>query len=86
MISGTLSILIRAYPEEQKGLAIGLNGGILVHGDNWRWIFFINAPLGILTIVLSLLFINKKQDNKIYKKINWNGLIVLSTSLLAILL
>lgn len=100
MIPGTLSILIHAYPEKQRGLAIGLNGGIggigivagpilgglLVHGDNWRWIFFVNVPLGIVTILLTLLFVNEQQISQASKKIDWKGLIILSIGLLFILL
>src|SRR5438874_596314 len=54
MTPGTLAIIIRAFPPRQHGLAIGIYGGIsglgliagpvlgglLVHGDSWRWIFF----------------------------------------------
>lgn len=58
----------------------------MVHGDNWRWIFLINVPFGIATVLLTLLFVHEKQNNKASKKIDWKGLIVLSIGLLSILL
>jgi len=96
---GTLAILINAFPIEQRGLAIGLNGGfgglgliagpvlggVLVHGDNWRWIFFVNIPLGILAILLTVLFVAESRDEIKAKRVDWLGLLLLSTGLLSVL-
>src|SRR5262249_60078125 len=32
-------------------------GGLIVTYANWRWIFFVNLPIGLLGIVLATLFI-----------------------------
>jgi len=96
---GTLALLVRVFPKEQRGLAIGLNGGIgglgliagpvlgglLVHGDNWRWIFFINVPLGIITILLIVLFVMESRDEKASKSVDWLGLVLLSGGLFGVL-
>jgi MFS transporter, DHA2 family, methylenomycin A resistance protein len=69
LIPGSLTLLTHAYPDAaERGRAVGiwaacasvalsvgpLVGGLLIDGPGWRWIFFINAPLGVLGIVLTL--------------------------------
>ena len=42
------------------GGSIGLlAGGVLTHAINWHWIFFINVPIGILTIALGLALVKE---------------------------
>ena len=64
----TLTILSAAVPKEKRGLALGAWGGIsglaiafgpvvggaVVQGLSWQWIFWLNVPIGILLIPLSL--------------------------------
>lgn len=38
-------------------------GGALVEFVNWRWIFLINLPIGILSIVFLVLFFKEKVDS-----------------------
>ncbi len=65
------SILLESFPREQHGMAMALFGvgimfgpiiGPLLGGwitDNWswRWIFYINVPIGILAILMTFLII-----------------------------
>ncbi len=67
----TLSILTTIFPAQQRGAAFGIWGGVagiaavagptlggaLVTYANWRWIFFINLPVGIFTFVAGWLVI-----------------------------
>jgi EmrB/QacA subfamily drug resistance transporter len=42
------------------GGSIGLlAGGVLTHAINWHWIFFINVPIGIVTIALGLFLVKE---------------------------
>jgi EmrB/QacA subfamily drug resistance transporter len=64
----TLTILSSAVPAERRGLALGawggisglavafgpLVGGAVVEGVSWQWIFWLNVPIGLLLIPLSL--------------------------------
>ncbi|MEM1243385.1 MAG: MFS transporter [Pseudomonadota bacterium] len=66
LIPGSLAIITACFPESKRGGAIGtwsaftsitmaigpLLGGWLIDTFSWRWIFFINVPLGILVIFL----------------------------------
>lgn len=45
-----------------SGAAIGLlAGGMLVSWLSWRWVFFVNVPIGILLAVLAPMFINESE-------------------------
>jgi EmrB/QacA subfamily drug resistance transporter len=64
----TLTILSNAVPVERRGVALGawggisglavamgpLVGGAVVEGLSWQWIFWINVPIGLLTIPFAL--------------------------------
>jgi EmrB/QacA subfamily drug resistance transporter len=59
-----LALLTKAFPPEKRGAAIGmfsavtgvsvalgpLVGGAIVEGLAWQWIFWINVPIGLLSI------------------------------------
>ncbi len=67
------TILLSAYPPHKRGLAMGvfglgvsfapalgpLLGGFITEILNWRWIFYINVPIGILNFLAALLFLPK---------------------------
>ncbi|WP_430624103.1 MDR family MFS transporter [Polycladospora coralii] len=39
-------------------------GGILVDSLSWRWIFYINLPIGLLAIFIGLLFLHEHVEEK----------------------
>jgi EmrB/QacA subfamily drug resistance transporter len=63
-----LALLSAAFPAEKRGAAIGifsaitgisvasgpLVGGAVVQGIDWQWIFWVNVPIGLMTIPLVL--------------------------------
>jgi len=90
------SILLEAFPRKQHGTAMALFGmgamfgpiiGPLLGGwitDNWswRWIFFINIPIGILSIILNGIVIKDPPYMKRQKmKIDYLGLLLLAIGL-----
>src|SRR5206468_7838601 len=45
------------------GSAIGvILGGILTQGPGWRWVFFVNVPIGILTALLAPRLLAESRD------------------------
>jgi EmrB/QacA subfamily drug resistance transporter len=68
LVPGSLAIISASFPEETRGRAIGtwsgataitsaagpVLGGWLATDLSWRWVFFINIPLAILVIAVSL--------------------------------
>ncbi len=71
----TFSLVFGAFPPEQRGLANGLFGipvlfapaigptlgGYLVEYTEWRWIFYVNVPIGIVGIILGVMFLKEGQ-------------------------
>ena len=63
------SILVESFPREKRGMAMAVYGmgvvvapiigptlgGWITDSYNWRWIFFINVPTGILAIILNVI-------------------------------
>ena len=64
----SLTILTTAFPAERRGTIVGiygglaglavaagpLVGGVVTQGINWHWIFWINVPIGVAAVALSL--------------------------------
>src|SRR5487761_2675783 len=62
-------------------VAVGpLVGGVLTSGLGWRWIFFVNVPIGIAGIALTLIHVTESRDPT-GKRIDWIGLVTFSGSL-----
>ncbi len=67
----TLAILTSIFPPERRGAAFGIWGGVaglatlagptvggaIITYIGWRWIFFINVPLGVLALIATFLII-----------------------------
>lgn len=95
----SLTLIAAAYPKEERGKAIGAwaaasaimtavgppLGGFLAEAVSWRWIFFINAPLGALAILLTLWKTPKQELAERPAAIDWRGagLAVLSLGAIA---
>jgi MFS transporter, DHA2 family, methylenomycin A resistance protein len=100
MTPGTLAIVTRAFPKEERGLALGIYGGIsslglvagpllgglLVTTGSWRWVFFVNVPVGIVAILMTLLFVPESRVDASSPRVDWLGLLILSSGLMGLLL
>ena len=61
----SLTILTAAFPPEKRGTVVGIWGGIaglavaagpligggITQGLGWHWIFWVNVPIGVLTVI-----------------------------------
>ena len=95
MNPASLSIITATFPPRERGQAIGiwagvsamalaigpLVGGLIVQYINWNWIFFVNVPVGILGIIVSLLVIKESRDTSHEQSIDLPGLVTSSAGL-----
>lgn len=90
------SILLETFPREKHGAAMSifgmgamlgpiagpLLGGFITDNWSWRWIFYINIPIGILSIIMNIIVIQDPPYMKRQKmKIDYWGLAFLSVGL-----
>jgi len=86
------SVLLDAYPQEQQGQAMavfGLGvmlgpilgptlGGWLTDSYSWRWVFYVNLPLGVLCAFGIFLFLGRRADRPLARRLDWLGFASLS--------
>jgi EmrB/QacA subfamily drug resistance transporter len=66
-------------------VAVGpLVGGVLVQAASWEWIFFVNVPVGVIAVALTLMRVRESR-NPHAGPIDWAGLVLLSASLGALI-
>ncbi len=74
----SLTLIFREFPPEERGGALGLFGvptllapalgptlgGYIVTYAGWQLIFFINVPIGIAGVILSIIFLRNYRDER----------------------
>jgi EmrB/QacA subfamily drug resistance transporter len=67
-------------------VAIGpLVGGAITSGFGWRWVFFLNVPVGVAALALTCLRVRESRDPNA-TRIDWLGLVAFSSALLMLVL
>jgi EmrB/QacA subfamily drug resistance transporter len=86
LVPGSLAIISAGFDESRRGAAIGtwsgftaittatgpVLGGWFVEHASWRWAFFINLPLAVAVIVVSLLHLPESRSSS-NSRIDWVG-------------
>jgi EmrB/QacA subfamily drug resistance transporter len=67
-------------------VAIGpLVGGAITSGLGWRWVFFVNVPVGVAALALTFARVRESRDPNA-TRIDWLGLVTFSSALLMLVL
>jgi hypothetical protein len=67
-----------------------LFGGLIVQHISWRWVFYLNVPIGGVALVILVVFLNVKSDNTAnftarLKLIDWLGNLIFVLSMISVL-
>ena len=89
LVPGSLAIISNSFAESERGRAIGtwsgfsaittaigpVLGGWLVEHFSWRAVFFINVPIALLVILVSIKFVPESSDKET-AGLDWLGAII----------
>jgi DHA2 family multidrug resistance protein len=88
------SVMLDAYPIEQRGQAMGIwgvgimlgpimgptLGGWLTENYSWHWVFLVNLPVGILTVFGLLAFMDETKRHE-HLRFDWFGFVALAAGI-----
>lgn len=91
MIPLSQSILLANYPEEKKSFATSIwvmtavvgpifgpiLGGWITDNYSWPWIFYINLPVGIFSVVITAITLTGRETSTSKSPIDYVGLVLL---------
>jgi EmrB/QacA subfamily drug resistance transporter len=100
MMPATLSIITQAFPPEQRGTAIGtwagvsamalaigpVLGGFLTQDVDWRAIFFINPPIAVVAVAVTLFAAHESRDETVDRTVDIPGIAAITVGLTALVL
>jgi EmrB/QacA subfamily drug resistance transporter len=69
------------------GLALGPTaGGLFVGSAGWRWVFWVNVPVGCAAIVIGRYLLPRTRERAAVARFDWPGLLLLAGASTALLL
>jgi EmrB/QacA subfamily drug resistance transporter len=97
MFATSLALLAQAFPPDRRGVAFGVFGavtgvavavgpvlgGALTSWMSWRWIFFVNLPVGAAALLVTVLRVDESRDPKAGRP-DWPGFATFSVALAAL--
>src|SRR6266436_4147096 len=97
MFAVSLALLADAFRGRDRGVAFGvwgaatglavaigpLLGGVLTSGLSWRWIFWVNIPVGVAVIVVTMTKLRESR-NTAAPRPDWPGFAVFTAALILV--
>jgi EmrB/QacA subfamily drug resistance transporter len=95
LVPGSLAIISASFAREERGRAIGtwsgfsaittaigpVLGGWLVDQVSWRAVFFLNLPLAIAVVLISMWHVPESHDRNNTGRIDWPGALLATLGL-----
>ncbi len=100
LFSNSAAIITDAFPPNERGRALGINqvsivvgavsglvlGGIITSTIGWRWIFFVNVPIGIIATFRARADLHEIAKPETKPRIDWVGNVAFALGLTFLLL
>jgi EmrB/QacA subfamily drug resistance transporter len=97
MFATSLALLADAFPPRERGVAFGVFGaitgvavaigpvlgGALTSWLSWRWIFFVNVPIGVLALIVTLRQVAESKA-PVASRPDWPGFVTFTLGLTAL--
>ncbi len=100
LFANSAAIITDAFPPNERGRALGINqvsivvgavsglvlGGLITSTIGWRWIFFVNVPIGLVATLRARADLKELAKPETTPTIDWLGNVFFAAGLSAILL
>jgi EmrB/QacA subfamily drug resistance transporter len=87
LVPGSLALISANFSEKERGRAIGtwsgftsitaaigpVMGGWFIEHGSWRWVFFINVPMGLAVLFLTLWKVPESSVGDLNQRFDWPG-------------
>jgi EmrB/QacA subfamily drug resistance transporter len=97
MFATSLALLADAFPPRERGVAFGVFGavtgvavavgpvigGALTSALSWRWIFFVNLPIGVIALLVTLREVEESKA-PVARRPDWLGFVTFTLGLTAL--
>jgi EmrB/QacA subfamily drug resistance transporter len=100
MMPASLAIITQSFPPHERGTAIGtwagvsalalaigpVLGGFLTQDVSWRAIFFINPPIAVIAVAVTLFAARESRDETVSRTVDYAGIGLLTIGMTALVL
>ncbi|HVP19657.1 MAG TPA: MFS transporter, partial [Spirochaetia bacterium] len=99
MLVNSPAIITEVFPPNERGRALGINGitwaiggiagpllgGLILSVADWRWVFYINVPIGVIGTIWGYLVLKEKSVRRRGERFDLGGAVMFSVGLIALL-
>src|SRR5262245_51511428 len=95
LVPGSLALISASFDDKRRGKAIGtwsgfsaitaavgpLMGGWLIDHASWRWVFYLNVPIALAVVLISLRFVPESRDPEAAESLDLRGALLATAGL-----
>ncbi|NUP07899.1 MAG: DHA2 family efflux MFS transporter permease subunit [Polyangiaceae bacterium] len=95
LLAKAQAILFETFPREEQAMAQGFFGAIAIAGPaigptlggwivtnvDWRWIFFINLPIGVIGVFMCMAALPRDVEQRVKKRVDWIAILMLAVGI-----